>query len=236
MAKEITKADAATLAAFHGDSAAFEGDNSLSLGRAAMCFGTPEEEQMYGAIGAKRGILIDVVEKRELKSAKVVPLYGWEDRCCWPKDDRAPSYVYKFKEYAKIPAGHLDWTEDDKGKRVPPIAMLRYNWVCFVEGEEFPYLLTFKKTSAKAGEFIRTMEARRASRKMGSALYALKLIDDKNSEGKAYKRLVAEVAGNCPDAMIPMVVTAREQLAHLSKQAETLANETQTTDGDDIPI
>ena len=213
------------LAEFQQGVATFDGDNSLSLGRAAMCYGTPEEEQMYGAIGAKRGVLIDTMEKRGLASTKIVPLYGWEDRCCWPKGEKAPTYVYKFKDYNKIPAGHSDWSDDGKGGRVPPIASIRYNFVCFVEGEQFPYLFTFKRTSAKAGEFIRTMEARRATRKMGTAMYVLKLIDDKTSEGKAYKRLVAEVVGDCPADMVPMVVTARKQTAVLSAVAEQMSTE-----------
>lgn len=224
------------IAAFKADSAGFDGDNSLALGRASMCYGTPEEEKLYGPVGAKRGVLIDVLEKRALASTRIVPLYGWEDRCFWPKDAKAPVYVYKFADYHKIPAEHLVDGTDAAGKYLPPLASKRYNWVCMVEGEQFPYLFTFKRTSMKAGEFIRTMEARRASRKMGSALYALGLEDAQSQDGKAYKRLVASVVGDVPPAMIADVSLLRSGLSAIKAKAETMAAEAGDVDADEIPI
>ena len=234
---EIVKVTAEQLAKFADGGAEYDGASGDTLGRVAMCYGTPEEEKMYGP-DIKRGQLVDVLECRALKSTRFVPVAGWESWIKWSKGAKTPDYVYRRNEYHKIPKIDLmDGTNPD-GSWSPPLAMHTHNWIVAVEGEPYPFLFTFRRTAHKAGDFIRMTDARRRITKQGSALYNAKLIDDKNAAGQAYKRLTVEVVGNCPDDLRPLILTAREAFARLQERAASLETETGHVDrpDDGIPL
>ena len=216
----------------------FEGSDEASLGRCAMYYGTPEEESMYAGVkGLARGVLIDVLEKRALKSTLIVPVHGWEDMCRWDKGSPLPRYIAKPSEYHTIPEEDKAWAEGDKGKSLAPLASLRYHFIVIVQGEPYPYLMTFKRSSLKAGKFIRQYEARRNASKQASPFYALTLVDDKNADGKVYKRMVASFALECDADTKQTVVIARSSIRGVIAQAEVMAAEATPIDAEsDVPF
>lgn len=202
MSKELAKKATSEIAnaASFGGGLTIEGDdsNGPQLSRIVLYQGTAEEEEMYGE--HKRGVFLDALESREIGAeVKFMPIYAWKSWAKFVPGQKAPEYSTRIK--AEVPAEDLEWGGDNGNE--PPAATESVNVVVVVEGEEWPYLFVFKRTSLKAfNKTVKPIEARRATTGKTPGLYSLTSVDDKSADGKPFKRLACRALGDpTPDVM-----------------------------------
>lgn len=154
---EIQKAEQAGALAVPGAEAFFSApvvENADSSDRlvpvAAMFQGTSEEQERLGAF--KLGQIIDAVERRPVASNRFAVVKGEKWYVRWEKGEKTPVYAHNKK--ADVPAADLEWRDDGKGGRVPPLATETLAFLVVFEGEPWPNLIRFKKTSLKAGKSL----------------------------------------------------------------------------------
>jgi len=212
------------------DGAMIEGDEGANaqLGRLAMYYDTKEEKVKYAGCGFAEGDLIDVLEKRKVASKKIVPIGGYITYVKWPDGAKQPEYVLKNK--AEVPPGDLEW---DNG--TPPIATRCVNAIVLVEGEPWPYLFTFKKTSHKVGETIFQLEARRGMAKRGRGCYEIGHTDGKNADGDSYTQITYRPAGDCPASLSDLLARCVTGYAAVKAKAEDV-EQTVADESDNVPI
>jgi hypothetical protein len=192
----------------------------LNLSRVVLYQGTAEEDEMYGS--HKRGTFLDALEVRELGTAiKVMPIFAFATWSIWEEGSRAP--VQTWRDQNAVPREMLEWSEVG-GKRTPPQAQEAINVVCAVEGEPWPYLFVFKRTGLKAwGRTIQPLEARRGSIGKCPGLYELGSTDDKNADGKPFKRLSARPAGEPTAETVELAKKVFAAQQHLKEKAAEMA-------------
>lgn len=204
-------------------------DASNSISRVVMFQGTAQEEALYGS-DFKRGDFIETLEKRLLgKSIEIVCVAGWMSWSKFVEGQTAP--VYSFRSKAEVPAEDLEWGEEGAAKR-SPAACETVNMVCVVNGEPFPALFMFKRTSIKAyTKVIEPCESR-----FGRCVYELSSEDDKNASGQPYKRLKARMVRKLSegDALIPIVTAIEFEFKKAKAKFEKTADA--APDEDSIPI
>lgn len=199
MSKDITKKASTELvtATDFGGGLTVEGqeDTSPQLSRIVMYQGTAEEEEVYGQ--HSRGVFLDALESRELGTElEFMPVYAWASWAKFVSGQKAPEYSTRNK--SEVPAEDLEFGEDG----TPPAATESINVVIVVQGEAWPYLFVFKRTSLRAfTKTVKPIEARRAATGKTPGLYQLSSTDDKSADGKPFKRLVCRALGD-PDAEV----------------------------------
>lgn len=200
-------------------------DATASISRLVLFQGTAEEQEMYGS-DFKRGDFIDTLERRSLgQTIRIIPVAGWMSWAKFVKGQKVP--VYSVRSKADVPPEDLDWN----GKE-PPAATETVNLILIAEGEQFPMLFMFKRTGLKAyTKVIEPMEQR-----WGHSLYELSSTDDKNPEGKPYKRLTARVVSKTPESAAAVLAQLKAKIADVQSKAEKLAESESESQSDSIPI
>lgn len=113
---------------------------------------TPQERKNIGS-HYNQGDLVNIITLEPVTATKFCVLNGWIDY--EDKRENAPVRV------SRNPA---DWPDDDHkfldradGKKPHPAVTKRMNFAVLFEGEDWPVVLRFKKTSLKAGRNLNTM-------------------------------------------------------------------------------
>lgn len=192
-------------------------ESAINLSRVALYQGTAEEEAKYGE-GFKRGEWIDTLEIRSLGPViRVVPVAFKAQYAVWVKGQNTPAQ--SWNDAADVPPDLLQW-QGEVDPRIPPAAQESINCIVCVEGEAWPYALTFKKTSLKAfNQRIQPMEARRAAMGQPPGFYELSSIDDKNPDGQPFKRVVAKYIGNPPTEMLDLALKVYKSANEFQRRA-----------------
>lgn len=206
------------------------GDSPLSY--IVLYQGTAEEQQMYGD-GFKRGDFIDVLEKRSLgQSIKVVPVAGFMSWARFEKGQRAPVYATRCRD--DVPPADLNWSGPDM--KTPPAAVECVNLVMAVDGEPWPYLFRFKRTGLGTyNKVLAPLQKRRQLSGKGAGLFELFSIDDKNPEGKPFKRLSCKGAGDPSSDLLALAATFQAEWNKLKVKAEKL-DDTHAEPDDGAPV
>ena len=157
----------------------FEGftADDLVMPQAHIVQGLPAELEKYDDV--KRGDVVNTLtlEKIFAYDAKSKALSGdntfaviaaWPEWVNWPKDADRP--LYKCRNRNEVPPSDLEWREEG-GKRIPPIATQCFVFIVQFSSQDMPLALTFKKTSAKAGQTLLSLEKMRGRGNGG--LYAM---------------------------------------------------------------
>lgn len=202
-------------------------DSSASLSRLAMWQGTAEEEAKWPGTTLRRGDYYDTLSGEKIAEPKIIPIHGWMSWARWDKDSSRPAYSTRNK--AEVPTEDLEWSGPDKTE--PPKATECVNLIVMVEGQRWPYLMVFKRTGLKVfRKVIAPLEQRRGMTGQAHGVYKLGAVDDKNSNGQAFKRMTATPAGEVSPEMAATIRTIKTRLGALVSQAEKLA---ETPDGED---
>lgn len=209
------------------------GEAQSLIGRLAMYNGTTQEQEMYDGCGFSPGDYFDVLERRKLVDPHIVPLGGYVSWMKWPKG--APTPEYNVREKSRVPQEDLVWKDSQ-----PPVATECINMLVAVNGEPWPYLFIFKRTSYKAGQNMLRLEARRSAIGSGRGMYKLSSKKEKNSAGQTYHEVTVTPAGNCPESLYPLISAYLGNKSSMEQRAEKLATDTGAVEvvdgGDDIPI
>lgn len=209
-------------------------DESNQIGRIALYQGTIEEQQAYGDVaGLKPGDFLDVDAREKLDSPKIVISFGWKSWTKWIKGQKAP--VYSHRNIAEVPAEDLEW-RGQKPDQTPPAAVEAFNYVVFVEGRVWPYLLQLKRTSLSAGVSLRKWEKARGMIGKPRGLYLLASTKKTNAENKPFFVVTPQPAGDCPDSMVPILLAAQQAKANIEQRASEKADEKPDTGHDDKEI
>ncbi len=153
--------------------------DDLILPRIHIFQGLPDERKKYGDF--KPGDFIDTLTMEKVDARKFAPIFGYKQWIRWSQN-RGEGMVYSHREKDQVPPADLEWDEtanDPKDK--PPKAQEYINWVILFEGETAPHVLSFTKTSIKAGRTINTLERMRGTK--GAGFYAIELKEKQNSKG-----------------------------------------------------
>ena len=158
----------------------FEGftADDLVMPQAHIVQGLPAELEKFGDV--KRGDVVNTLTLEKIFShdPKADKLDGdntfaviaaWPEWVNWPKDAERP--LYKTRNRNEVPPADLEWREDN-GKRIPPNAAQHYLFVVQFNSQEIPLALVFKRTSAKAGQTLLSLEKMRGRGNGG--LYGMK--------------------------------------------------------------
>jgi hypothetical protein len=190
---------------------------ATNLSRVAMYQGTAEEEAKYGS-DFKRGEFIDTLEIRSLGPViRIVPVAFKAQYAVWVKGQNTP--VQSWDDASQVPPELLEWSGEGN-TRTPPQAQESVSAIVCVQGEPWPYAMTFKKTSLKAfNQRIQPMEARRAATGQPPGLYELSSIDDKNPDGQPYKRLVAKYVGTPPIELLDLALKVYQSASEFQRRA-----------------
>lgn len=230
MAKSAAKAALATVeqqipatqGAFNAGGLVVAGKDEagLNLSRVVLYQGTPKEEEVYGK--HDRGTFLDSLDYRALgKEVKIMPVFAFATWAVWEQGASAPAQTWT--DQRSVPKDLLEWSEEG-GKRIPPQAVESINVVCLVEGQQWPYVIVFKRTGLKAfNRTIAPLEARNASINKPPGLYALSSITDKNGQGQPFQRLTARPAGDPPAAMVALGLKILEARGTVRAKAEQVA-------------
>jgi hypothetical protein len=224
VAEPPTTAIATATAADFGGGLIVKGksETSMNISRLTMYQGTPEEEKMYGQ--HTRGMFLDALENRELDTkVRIMPVIAFATWSLWEKGAKQPTETWHDEN--DVPPDLMQWTEKD-GKRVPPQAQEAINVICCVDGENWPYLFVFKRTSLKA--FQRTigpLENRRAAQKKSPGLYELTSEDDKNADNQTFKRLKARFAGDPSPELTALALHVFKMQQQIKAKAAEMAQE-----------
>lgn len=204
-------------------------DSTPQLSRVVMYQGTAEEEEMYGQHA--RGVFLDALEHRELgESIKIMPVALWGSWAKFEPGSKAPVYSTTVK--AEVPPQDLEWIDGQ-----PPAATYSVNAVVVVEGEEWPYLMLFKRTGLKAfDKCIKPIEARRSLQQKTPGLYELGSTDDKSGDGKPFKRLTCRSLGDPGEELAALALTVYRAMDKVKTAAQEMAEGENPFDSDDIPI
>ena len=206
-------------------------ETTPQLSRVVLFQGTAEEEEMYGE--HKRGQFLDALESRELgASIKIMPVALWQSWARFEQGRKVPVYSTTVK--SEVPHQDLEWVND-----MPPAATESINAVVIVQGEPWPYLLTFKRTGLKAfSKTIKPIEARRSMQQKTPGLYELTSVDDKSADGKPFKRMTCRSLGD-PDAeTTTLAKTVFDALDQVKQQAHKMdaGEDAKPFDADGIPF
>ena len=113
---------------------------------------TTQERRVFGS-GFNPGDLVNIITLQPIAARRFVVLNGWIDY--EDKRENAPTRV------SRNPA---DWPDDDHkfldradNKKPHPAVTKRMNFAVLFEGEDWPVVLRFKKTSLGAGRNLNTM-------------------------------------------------------------------------------
>jgi len=212
---------------------------SLPLSRIYLYQGTAKEQKTYAGRGFEPGDFIDVLEQRNLgTSIKIMPVHAFARFAQWEKGAAQP--IETWENEADVPAEKLVWRDGGpNGKRIPPIATQTVNVVCAVEGEPWPYLVQFKKTSLDAFEKqILPLEGRRAYQKQEPGLYTLSSTDANDDAGNPYKKLTAAPAGNANEQTVAIALKVREAQQAITEAALNMAKaeDGQANSGNQQPV
>lgn len=201
-------------------------DSGINLSKLTMFQGTAEEEKMYGE--HKRGMFIDALESRELgDSVKIMPVVAFAQWALWREGAKQPEKVWHDEK--DVPVEMLEW-RGEGDNRTPPEAQESINVVCCVEGQEWPYTFTFKRTSLRTwNKTIAPLEARRGATGKCPGVYELTSEDDKNEAGQAFKRLKARPVGDPSPELVKLALQVfNAQQAFKAKAAEMVRDEKPT--------
>lgn len=213
---------------------ATEGLNLSMMGRLAVWNSTPIQAEAYGEIDAKNGDLIDTMSKRKCASNRIVPVHGFTIWQRWDKDTKAPQYTYTLAEKGRVPAEDLE--PDENGNTV---AYKAFCLICLVEGEGYPFLMTFKRTSLRTGEDIMRWVARRMSIGQDPGAYTIGTKADKSGAGQTYLRTVlVGTPANIAADTLPLYERVTASLERFKAKAASVAAESEGDghDDDGIPI
>ena len=207
-------------------------DAGSNLSRLSLYQGTAEEAAMYG--DHPRGAFLDALEIRELgDKVKIMPVFAFARYSVWEQGQRIP--VQTWDDQKDVPPDLLQWGEEN-GKRVPPKAQESVNLICCVEGEQWPYLVVFKRTGLKCFQrTINPLEGRRAAIGKCPGLYELSSIDDKDPNGKPYKRLTARPIGDPPEDMVALALKVFKAQQTVREKATGLSDEHQPSPDGELP-
>lgn len=146
------------------------------------------------------GMIINSLTKEELP-AVFTPIFYWKEWLRFnPRDKDKPGYNSEFEP------GALMWrTRDAADERVkeaefgpngePPLALSTLNFFSVFEGTGMPVILSFTKTSYKAGKNLLSLAKLRGG-DMFSRKYKLTVKEESNAKGDYYV-LVVNPAGDC---------------------------------------
>ena len=206
------------------------GDESgPQLSKVVLFQGTAEEEEMYGE--HRRGQFLDALESRELgEEIRIMPVYAWKTWAKFVKGEKRPEY--STDDFSAVPPDDLEWGEDG----TPPAVTESINAVVAVQGEAWPYLFVFKRTSLKAfNKTVKPIEARRTATGKMPGLYLLASTDDKSADGKPFKRLTCRSLGD-PDAeTATLAKKVFDSLDAYKQHAADLADTQDADDGEGLP-
>ncbi len=218
--------------------AMIEGDEggSAQLGRLAMYYDTKEEKVKYAGCGFVEGDLIDCLEKRKVATKRIVPIGAYITYVNWPRGQKQPTYVLKDKR--QVPPQDLEWQDDARNpdKRTPPNATRCINAIVLIDGEPWPYLMTFKKTTHKIGETIFQLEARRGMAKRGRGAYVIGHQDGKNADGDTFAQMTYRPDGDCPQSLHALLADCVAGYAAVKAKAEVVEQTTSDEMVDDCPV
>ena len=207
------------LALFDPNREGFEGGvdiTQLTIPRAKLLQGlSPEvqaEPRLYYA-----GMLINSITKETL-APSFIPLRTWKS---WVRFNPRSKEAAGFDP--NVPAGDVIWQSlDHSDPRVkseaawgpnnePPLATEFINFLCYFEGFTIPLVLSFSKTSYKAGKDFFTM-AFGYGGAMYSRKYTLTAKQDTNEKGTFYV-LGVKGAGKCSEDELAIGKTLYEAFA-----------------------
>lgn len=221
--KELASGRGESFATAIQKAAMLEGGNDILIGRLSLYQGTPTEQANYDGCGFTPGDFVDALGKckvAENKKVKIVPVHAFTTYMLWPNG--APTPTYLVRDRRQVPPDHLEWKD---GK--PPICAECINALVLVEGQAWPFLLIFKRTSFKAGQNIFTLEGRRRitakdGEKMKHGCYELSSSDASQGTNR-YKKMQYRPAGDCPDSLKPLLEVCIQDLLKTSSvfEAET---------------
>lgn len=174
-------------------------EGSAMLGRLALYQGTTTEQANYKGLGFEVGNFIDVLGRERVaeQEVKIVPVYGFCTWVSWTAGSPTPNYV--LHDPSRVPLEDLEWAE---GK--PPKAAKCINMMLLVEGQPWPFVAIFKRTSFQAGDAIFKLEKRREMAGKGRGCYALYSVQEKGGGG-VYQKMKYRPAGDIPESLKPLL-------------------------------
>lgn len=204
------------------------------IGRLALFQGTLEEQTIYLDCDFEGGDFIDVLEKFNIgDTVRIVPVWAFFTWVKWVQGQRTPEYV--LHKQSEVPNEDLEWADGQ-----PPAATKCINTIVLIEGQPWPYVFIFKRTSYKVGQNIFTIEARRGKSDRGRGMYELSSSAAKGAGGQSYHQLAYRPVGNCPAGLAKLLDACVKDLTQFQAAARDSASqmyeEQEQGDGDDIPI
>ena len=200
--------------------------SKINIAKLSLYQGTTEEQEQYGD-GFKRGEWLDTLAVKSL-GEKVcvlfVPGLMTAQYAIWEKGKRVPTA--SWDNAASVPKELLEPSTLPDGTWVPPQAQEAISCVVCVEGQDWPYLLVFKKTSLKCfNKRIMPMEAQLASANQPPGMYEMSSVDDKNAAGQGYKRVTAKYVGRPTQKMLELAKVVFSRASKYKQAARELQEE-----------
>lgn len=188
--------------------------------RAGLCQGTSQEQEEYPNV--KRGtiyskLLGETIDDPTFIVAKVSKTYT-------QYDESGDELIYRTDNRAEVDDADLEWSEDDKGNRIPPRTTTSLDFVLVFKGVPVPHIFSFKKTSFQAGRHLLSL-----TQMLGGRCFTFG--EPKVGENsKKQKYLIPSVVPS-DDAPTPEMISLARSVA----KANVVADDERDT-GEDIPI
>jgi len=176
-----------------------EGEDSsdMIIPRAHLFQGTNTESKIFGK-EAEPGELYNSVTGEKIGTTKFLVVDGFKD---WA-DIQDNKVVFASKNKSDFQPDDLEWHD-----HTPPRVQERINFICLFDGEEWPMILRFKKTSLAAGRTLNTMLKLHKGRKM----YELTTKERDFEKGSCLVPVI-KPAGDPPAEMYALACDLRDSL------------------------
>lgn len=228
---ELVKTEAPPLARPTGPIFHMEGEDKqdVTIPLAHLYQDSAKERQVFGS-GYNLGDLINIVTLQPMTATKFCVIDGYIDFA----DQRKDSPVRVSRSAADWPEADHAFADRGDGKPPHPYVTRRMNFLVLFEGEDWPVILRFKKTSIQAGRNLNMMLKMQSS-KGTVGLYEY-LVKPGNSDKGAYVVPQIKLLGAAPADMAEHVRSIRESLSGKSVTVEEGAVGTEGGNDDESPF